>query len=117
MLTAMYEQIAAEIGAKAQQVTATVAMLDDGATVPFIARYRKEVTGGLDDTQLRKLQERLVYLREMEDRREVRQACSRWPTVFTTTPRWTRNWKLRNTSMPTMRSPMQKQRWTAPVTF
>ncbi|HBX38699.1 MAG TPA: RNA-binding transcriptional accessory protein, partial [Pseudohongiella sp.] len=67
----MYEQIAAEIGAKAQQVTATVAMLDDGATVPFIARYRKEVTGGLDDTQLRKLQERLVYLREMEDRREV----------------------------------------------
>jgi len=71
VLTAMYEQIAAEIGAKAQQVTATVAMLDDGATVPFIARYRKEVTGGLDDTQLRKLQERLVYLREMEDRREV----------------------------------------------
>jgi protein Tex len=71
VLTAMYEQIAEEIGAKIQQVTATVAMLDDGATVPFIARYRKEVTGGLDDIQLRRLQERLLYLRELEDRREA----------------------------------------------
>lgn len=71
MLTAMYEQIAGEIGARAEQVVATVNLLDEGATVPFIARYRKEVTGGLDDTQLRRLQERLIYLRELEDRREV----------------------------------------------
>ncbi|WP_058022153.1 Tex family protein [Pseudohongiella spirulinae] len=67
----MYEQIAGEIGARAEQVVATVNLLDEGATVPFIARYRKEVTGGLDDTQLRRLQERLIYLRELEDRREV----------------------------------------------
>ncbi len=63
------ETIAAEIGARAQQVTAAVALLDEGATVPFVARYRKEVTGGLDDTQLRKLSDRLTYLRELEDRR------------------------------------------------
>jgi uncharacterized protein len=61
--------IAAEIGAQSRQVDAAVALLDEGATVPFIARYRKEVTGGLDDTQLRKLEERLAYLRELEDRR------------------------------------------------
>lgn len=61
--------IAAEIGARPEQVTAAVGLLDEGATVPFVARYRKEVTGGLDDTQLRKLDERLVYLREMEARR------------------------------------------------
>lgn len=61
--------IAAEIGAGAQQVAAAIALLDGGATVPFIARYRKEVTGGLDDTQLRTLAERLGYLREMEARR------------------------------------------------
>ncbi|MFC2251620.1 Tex family protein [Labrys portucalensis] len=63
--------IAAEIGAKPQQVTAAVALLDEGATVPFVARYRKEVTGGLDDTQLRDLAERLAYLRELEARRET----------------------------------------------
>ncbi|WP_376696350.1 Tex family protein [Wenzhouxiangella sp. EGI_FJ10305] len=62
-------QIAEEIGARANQVTAAVSLLDDGATVPFIARYRKEVTGGLDDTQLRSLETRLSYLRELEDRR------------------------------------------------
>jgi len=62
-------RIAEEIGAQSRQVDAAVALLDEGATVPFIARYRKEVTGGLDDTQLRKLEERLVYLRELEDRR------------------------------------------------
>ncbi|GAB1381243.1 Tex family protein [Pararhodobacter aggregans] len=62
-------QIAAEIGARPEQVTAAVALLDEGATVPFVARYRKEVTGGLDDTQLRNLAERLSYLREMEARR------------------------------------------------
>ncbi|MBN8632644.1 MAG: RNA-binding transcriptional accessory protein [Rhodobacterales bacterium] len=61
--------IAAEIGATPQQVTAAVELLDGGATVPFVARYRKEVTGGLDDTQLRKLEERLGYLRELETRR------------------------------------------------
>ncbi|WP_435258347.1 Tex family protein [Thioclava sp. FR2] len=61
--------IANEIGASAQQVASAVALLDEGATVPFIARYRKEVTGGLDDTQLRNLSERLAYLREMEARR------------------------------------------------
>jgi protein Tex len=63
------QTIAAEIGAQAAQVTAAITLLDDGATVPFIARYRKEVTGGLDDTQLRNLAERLTYLREMEARR------------------------------------------------
>jgi len=67
----MFEQIAGEIAARPEQVSATVALLDEGATVPFIARYRKEVTGGLDDTQLRRLQERLLYLRELDDRREV----------------------------------------------
>ena len=62
-------QIAQEIGVRTQQVEAAVALLDGGATVPFIARYRKEVTGGLDDTQLRELEVRLVYLRELEERR------------------------------------------------
>ncbi|MFN4169521.1 MAG: Tex-like N-terminal domain-containing protein, partial [Pannonibacter phragmitetus] len=62
-------RIAEEIGCQPNQVNATVQMLDEGSTVPFIARYRKEATGGLDDTQLRKLEERLIYLREMEDRR------------------------------------------------
>ncbi|GHB94894.1 Tex family protein [Thermomonas carbonis] len=63
------QTIAIEIGAQDAQVHAAVALLDEGATVPFIARYRKEVTGGLDDTQLRNLEARLSYLREMEDRR------------------------------------------------
>ena len=62
-------QIAAEIGARPDQVVAAVALLDEGATVPFVARYRKEATGGLDDIQLRTLAERLGYLREMEGRR------------------------------------------------
>ena len=61
--------IAAEINARPAQVTAAVSLIDEGATVPFIARYRKEVTGGLDDTQLRTLEERLSYLRELESRR------------------------------------------------
>ncbi|WP_127110722.1 Tex family protein [Pararhodobacter zhoushanensis] len=64
-------QIATEIGARPEQVSAAVALLDEGATVPFVARYRKEATGGLDDTQLRTLAERLSYLREMEARRAV----------------------------------------------
>ncbi len=61
--------IAEEIGARPAQVEAAVALIDEGATIPFIARYRKEVTGGLDDTQLRTLDERLAYLRELEARR------------------------------------------------
>ena len=61
--------IAKELNVNLAQVEATVALLAEGATVPFIARYRKEVTGGLDDTQLRNLHERLGYLRELEDRR------------------------------------------------
>ena len=64
-------KIAEELGVRAHQVSAAVALLDEGATVPFIARYRKEVTGSLDDTQLRTLEERLRYLRELEERREV----------------------------------------------
>ncbi|UWR61703.1 Tex family protein [Phaeobacter inhibens] len=63
------QTIATEIGAAAKQVSAAVALLDEGATVPFVARYRKEATGGLDDTQLRRLAERLEYLRELEKRR------------------------------------------------
>ncbi|MCD9007618.1 RNA-binding transcriptional accessory protein [Luteimonas sp. XNQY3] len=63
------DTIAAEIGAQPAQAIAAIALLDEGATVPFIARYRKEVTGGLDDTQLRDLEVRLSYLRELEDRR------------------------------------------------
>ncbi|WP_105381649.1 Tex family protein [Neorhizobium alkalisoli] len=61
--------IAAEINARPEQASAAIGLIDDGATVPFIARYRKEVTGGLDDSQLRTLSERLVYLRELEARR------------------------------------------------
>lgn len=63
------QTIAEEIGAQAPQALAAIALLDEGATVPFIARYRKEVTGGLDDTQLRTLETRLAYLRELEERR------------------------------------------------
>ncbi|MCO5159027.1 MAG: RNA-binding transcriptional accessory protein [Aquamicrobium sp.] len=64
-------RIAEEIGAKPQQAKAAIGLLDEGSTVPFIARYRKEVTGGLDDTQLRLLSERLAYLRELEARRDT----------------------------------------------
>ncbi|MBZ2190330.1 RNA-binding transcriptional accessory protein [Alcanivorax sp. JB21] len=63
--------IAAELNVQPRQVAATVALLDDGATVPFIARYRKEATDGLDDTQLRNLEERLRYLRELVERRDA----------------------------------------------
>ena len=62
-------QLAQELGIKSQQVTAVIELLNDGATVPFIARYRKEATGGLDDTVLRNLDTRLLYLRDLEDRR------------------------------------------------
>ena len=62
-------RIAGELGVRERQVRSAVELLDGGSTVPFIARYRKEVTGGLDDTQLRTLSERLVYLRELNARR------------------------------------------------
>lgn len=63
--------IATEISATTQQIQAAIQLLDEGATVPFIARYRKEITGGLDDTQLRTLSERLQYLRELEERKQT----------------------------------------------
>lgn len=67
--SAIETRIAKAVGASVDQVRAAVDLLDEGATVPFIARYRKEVTGGLDDTQLRDLQEQLIYQRELEERR------------------------------------------------
>ncbi|MBX9268569.1 Tex family protein [Chromobacterium violaceum] len=70
MLKSLSSRLAAELAVRESQVAATIELIDGGATVPFIARYRKEVTGGLDDTQLRTLAERLVYLREMDDRRD-----------------------------------------------
>src|SRR5471030_1547609 len=63
------QRIASELNVQPRQVAATVQLLDEGSTVPFIARYRKEITGNLDDTQLRNLEERLIYIRELEDRR------------------------------------------------
>src|SRR5690606_20838112 len=63
------QQLAQEIQVGAHQVSAAIELLDGGATVPFIARYRKEVTGGLDDVQLRALEARLSYLRELDERR------------------------------------------------
>ena len=63
--------IAEELGVREQQVAAAISLLDGGATVPFVARYRKESTGALDDAQLRTLEERLRYLRELDERRAV----------------------------------------------
>ena len=71
MLPSIQSRISTELGVREQQVAAAVDLLDGGATVPFIARYRKEATGSLDDAQLRTLEERLRYLRELEDRRKV----------------------------------------------
>ncbi|QSP95849.1 RNA-binding transcriptional accessory protein [Marinobacter salinisoli] len=68
-MNSISSRIAEELGVREQQVNATIGLLNEGATVPFIARYRKEITGSLDDTQLRTLEERLRYLRELEDRR------------------------------------------------
>ena len=65
------ERIAEELNVKAGQVAAAIALLDGGSTVPFVARYRKEATGALDDTQLRTLEARLAYLRELDDRRRT----------------------------------------------
>ena len=69
MLAPIEHRIAIELGVRPSQVIAAISLLDDGATVPFISRYRKEATDGLDDTQLRNLEERLTYLRDLEDRR------------------------------------------------
>ncbi|WP_153147867.1 Tex family protein [Dechloromonas sp. H13] len=69
MLAPIEHRIAVELGVRPTQVVAAIALLDEGATVPFIARYRKEATDGLDDTQLRNLEERLTYLRDLEERR------------------------------------------------
>jgi len=70
-MSSISQRIAEELGVREEQVNATVGMLDEGATVPFIARYRKEVTGSLDDSQLRNLEDRLRYLRDLEDRRST----------------------------------------------
>ncbi|MDO5667487.1 MAG: Tex family protein [Alcaligenaceae bacterium] len=67
--TRIIQQLADELAVKVSQIAAAVGLMDEGATVPFIARYRKEVTGGLDDTVLRQLEVRLLYVRELEDRR------------------------------------------------
>ena len=71
MTKAISQRIAEELSVLPSQVDAAIKLLDEGATVPFIARYRKEATGALDDTQMRQLNERLLYLREMEDRRRT----------------------------------------------
>ncbi len=71
MLPSVTHRLASELNVREAQIVAAVGLLDEGATVPFIARYRKEATGGLDDTQLRQLAERLQYLRELDDRRET----------------------------------------------
>ena len=71
MLLSINARLAKVLNVREQQVQSTVNLLDDGATVPFIARYRKEVTGGLDDIQLRELVEKLTYMRELDDRRET----------------------------------------------
>ena len=69
--TSIAQRIADELGVRPAQVEAAVELLDSGATVPFVARYRKEATGGLDDSQLRSLEERLTYLRELDERKET----------------------------------------------
>jgi uncharacterized protein len=71
MSQAICQTIAQELSVRTKQVLAAVTLIDDGNTVPFIARYRKEVTGGLDDTQLRNLDARLSYLREMDECRQT----------------------------------------------
>ena len=79
--------IAGEIQARPEQVDAAVRLLDEGNTVPFIARYRKEITGGLDDTQLRNLETRLSYLRELED---VRRSSNPFPSKANSPMIWRR---------------------------
>ena len=69
-MTDLVQQLASEIAVRPNQIEAAIKLIDDGASVPFIARYRKEVTQGLDDTQLRQLDTRLSYLRDLFERRE-----------------------------------------------
>lgn len=71
MTLSLSQRLADELSVGENQISAAVSLLDEGATVPFISRYRKEVTGGLDDTQMRQLEERLLYLRAMEERRQT----------------------------------------------
>ena len=71
MLPPIAERLAAELTAKPAQTTAAITLLDEGATVPFIARYRKEATGGLDEVKIREIQERHSYLNELEERRQT----------------------------------------------
>lgn len=68
-LTRIITQLASELSIRPNQIQAVIELLDDGSTIPFIARYRKEATGGLDDTVLRNLDVRLIYLRDLEERR------------------------------------------------
>ena len=68
-LTRIINQLASELSIRPNQIQAVIELLDDGSTIPFIARYRKEATGGLDDTVLRNLDVRLIYLRDLEERR------------------------------------------------
>ena len=70
-MSSISQRIAQELGVKEAQTRAAIDLLDEGATVPFISRYRKEVTGGLDDSQMRELETRLGYLRELEERRDT----------------------------------------------
>ena len=70
-MSSIVERIRTELSVQQWQVEAATALLDSGSTVPFVARYRKEATGGLDDIQLRHLEERLRYLRELEERRKA----------------------------------------------
>ena len=65
------QRISEELSVQEKQVIAAIELLDEGSTVPFISRYRKEVTGGLDDSELRQLEDRLRYLRELDDRRNT----------------------------------------------
>ena len=74
--------LAQEFSVKEEQVEATVALIDEGNTIPFISRYRKEVTGGLDDTTLRELNDRLSYLRNLEERREAISALIEAPKAI-----------------------------------
>jgi uncharacterized protein len=105
--TSVQQRIAAELGVRDGQVRAAIELLDGGATVPFIARYRKEATGTLDDAQLRTLQERLDYLRELDERRSavlesIRAQGKLDPALEA--PRWTapgRSWSSGSPRTPT----------------
>jgi len=89
MLPSIEQRIATELNARPAQVAAAIQLIDEGATVPFIARYRKEATGNLDDTQLRLLDERLSYLRELKI------AAARFSKALKSRASSRRNWRLR----------------------